>query len=293
MSLVERVPTPVAEARLQLQQMSGQFEAALPAHIPVERFKRVVMTAIQNNPSLLKLERKSLWNACIRAAQDGLLPDGREGAIVAYGNAAQWMPMIAGLRKKVRNSGEIATWDAFVVYENDEFDYMLGDEPRIHHKPTLGDPGKVIGAYSIATLKTGEKTREVMSVASIEKVRQRSKAKNSGPWVTDYEEMCRKTVARRHSKVLPMSTDLDDLMRRDEELYDLKNAADENKRERPVDLAARLDALAVSDSHLAQDDDDNAIDDATEAVGAVAEETKAATPDLEIPAEFDRRAKKT
>uniref|UniRef100_UPI00195373C4 recombinase RecT n=1 Tax=Klebsiella aerogenes TaxID=548 RepID=UPI00195373C4 len=46
----------------------------------------------------------------------GLLPDGREGAIVEFSGKAQWMPMIGGLRKKVRNSGEIATWEAHVVY---------------------------------------------------------------------------------------------------------------------------------------------------------------------------------
>ena len=32
-----------------------------------------------------------------------------------------------------------------------------------------------------------------------------------------YEEMCKKTVAKRHAKTLPMSTDLDDLLRRPDE----------------------------------------------------------------------------
>lgn len=244
-AVVERIPNPVAEARLQLQQMEGQFKAALPAHIPVERFARVVMTAIQNNPNLvIKCTRQSLWNASMKAAQDGLLPDGREGAIVEFGPVATWMPMIAGLRKKVRNSDEIATWDVFVVHANDQFDFQLGDDPFIAHKPTLEDPGPVVAAYSIAVLKSGEKTREVMSVSAIEKVRQRSRAKNNGPWVTDYEEMCRKTVARRHFKVLPASTDLDDLIRRDDALYDMEGAKDEAQADRPKSLSGRLDALA-------------------------------------------------
>lgn len=244
-AVVERLPNAAAEARHQLEQMKGQFEAALPAHIPVERFARVVMTAIQNNPVLVtKCSRQSLWNSCMKAAQDGLLPDGREGAIVQYGDQAQWMPMIAGLRKKVRNSGEIATWDVNVVHANDKFAFRLGDDPFIAHEPTLEDPGPVIAAYAIAVLKSGEKSREVMSVSAIEKVRSRSKAKNNGPWVTDYEEMCRKTVARRHSKVLPMSTDLDDLIRRDDALYDMDGAKDEAQADRPKSLSGRLDALA-------------------------------------------------
>jgi recombination protein RecT len=248
-AVAERQLTPIAEVRLQLENLQGQFAAALPAHIPVERFGRVVMTAIQNNPDLvMKCDRRSLWNSCMKAAQDGLLPDGREGAIVAYGSQAQWMPMIAGLRKKVRNSGEIATWDAQVVHEKDKFKFQLGDDPFIHHEPCLdGDPGKVIAAYSIAVLKSGEKAREVMTVSQIEKVRSRSKAARNGPWVTDYEEMCRKTVARRHSKTLPMSTDLDDLIRRDDSLYDLEGAREEAANlngGRPQTLAGKLDVLA-------------------------------------------------
>jgi len=244
-------PNPVVVLRHEMQGMEAQFKAALPAHIPAERFMRVLMTAIQNNPKLVNVDRRSLWNAAMRAAQDGLLPDGREGAIVDYktkggGSVAQWMPMVQGLRKKVRNSGEIATWDANVVREKDHFEFRLGDDPLIVHMPSLdADPGKVIAAYSIATLKSGEKSREVMSVAEIERVRERSRVKSTdGPWFTDYAEMCRKTVVRRHSKSLPMSTDLDDLIRRDDELYDLKGAADRSE-EKPA-LADRLSALASS-----------------------------------------------
>lgn len=245
-AVAERPGNQVAEIRHQLDGMEQQFRSALPAHIPVERFTRVVMTAIQNNGDLVaKVDRRSLWNAAMRAAQDGLLPDGREGAIVVYGTQAQWMPMIGGLRKKVRNSGEIATWEVQVVHENDEFDFALGDEPFIRHKPTLDEPGKVVAAYSIATLKSGEKSREIMSVNAIEKVRAVSRAKNNGPWVQWYEEMCRKTVARRHSKVLPMSTDLDDLLRRDDDIYDFAGAKEEAAKDRPRSLAGRLNSLAA------------------------------------------------
>ena len=67
----------ISEVRLQLDTMIGQFAAVLPRHIPVERFGRVVLTAVQTNPVLSNVERRSLWNACMKAAQDGLMPDGR------------------------------------------------------------------------------------------------------------------------------------------------------------------------------------------------------------------------
>ena len=256
--------SPIVEARHQLTQMEPQFKAALPAHIPAERFGRVVMTALQNNPDLvLKCDRRSLWNAAMRAAQDGLLPDGRDGAIVPFKGKAQWMPMIGGIRKKARNSGEIATWETACVYENDEFVFELGDAPFIRHRPALGDRGKIIAAYSVAKLKDGSLSREVMSIDEIEGVRGKSRAEN-GPWNDPifYPEMVRKVVARRHSKSLPMSSDLDDLIRRDDDLYDLASAREAiadrtGGKEVKQTLAGKLDNLAAlpgaQDSTPAQD----------------------------------------
>lgn len=256
----EKPTSEIQVLRVQADSMGEQFKAALPAHLPAERFMRVFMTAVQQNPRLVAADRRSLWNAAIKAAQDGLLPDGREGAIVPYYNnkdkcyMAQWMPMIAGLRKKVRNSGEIKDWYVEVVYAGDGFKYQKGDDPRLFHEPVPphertgkeNDPRKgIIAAYSIAVLKDGSKTApEVMWIEEIEATRSRSRAKDDGPWITDYAEMCRKTVARRHSKSLPMSTDLDDLIRRDDELYDFDTPKEQARAAQPKTLASRLDALA-------------------------------------------------
>lgn len=246
----------ITVVRSQIENMDGQFAAGLPAHIPVERFKRVVMTAIQGNGSLLNCDRRTLFAACVQAAQDGLLPDGREGALVPFKGRVQWMPMIAGIRKKVRNSGEIATWDVQAVYENDQFDFELGDEPFIKHKPTLKDRGELIAVYSVATLKGGEKSRDVMGVDDVEKIRKLALSKN-GPWSnpTFYAEMAKKTVARRHSKVLPMSTDLDDLVRRDDVLYNLEASSDAAVKPASASLESRMEeatALEAANEESAQ-----------------------------------------
>jgi recombination protein RecT len=301
--------TPVQEIRVQLDRMD--FHSALPSHIPVERFKRVLMTAIQNNPELVNVDRKSLFNSAMKAAQDGLLPDGREGAMVVRfgrnGKEASWQPMVAGIRKKVRNSGEIVTWDVFAVHANDHFEYELGDNPFIKHKPTLSEPGALIAVYSVATLKGGEKSRDVMSVHDVNRIRDTTDAYKafkagkikSTPWNEHYDEMAKKTLARRHSKVLPMSTDLDDLIRRDDELYDHEGASDsevkrEEARPRPTALQGRLDALAspaaTTDAALpAHDpltgeiqDDAGAEDNAgTQEDGGQVEETRAAKDEAE------------
>jgi len=119
----------------------------------------------------------------------------------------------------VRNSGEISTWSVQAVYENDTFDFCLGDEEHITHKPALANRGKLIAVYSIVTMKDGEKSREVMSVEDVNQIRARSRSGNSGPWQTDFAEMAKKTVVRRHSKRLPLSTDIDGVIKEDDELF--------------------------------------------------------------------------
>lgn len=239
--------SPLAAARTDVERMEGQFKLALPAHIPVERFARVVMTAVGSNPDLLKADRASLLEASLKAAQDGLLPDGRDGALVIYGSKVQWMPMIAGILKKVRNSGELLSISAYVAHEKDKFFYRLGDDETIEHEPFLnGDPGKPRIVYAVAKTKDGGTYREVMTVAEVEKIRQVSKAKNAGPWTTWWGEMARKTVLRRLAKRLPMSTDLDDVIRRDDALYDFDGARKDAQQHAPRSLAGKLDQLARS-----------------------------------------------
>lgn len=219
--LAERRPAhPIEVFRQSLDQRSGELKMALPTHISVDKFRRVATSAVQANPSLLngdKVDRASLFSALIRAAQDGLLPDGREGAIVPYKGKAQWMPMVAGIMKKVRNSGEIADWFTSAVYEKDEFEVLRGDDNRIYHKPYLdGDPGQVTGAYSIVTFKDGSKSRDFMPRWRIEKARACGNARDSLQWTTFYDEGAIKTVIRHHAKRLPQSTDVDAAFERDD-----------------------------------------------------------------------------
>lgn len=244
----------ITVVRSAIEKMQPQFQAALPPQVSPERFVRVTMTAIQNTPALLECDRSSLYGAAMRAAQDGLLPDGREGAIVKYGNKAQWLPMVAGIMKKVRNSGEISTWSVHAVYENDEFDYCLGDEEKITHKPVMRNRGEVIAFYSIVVMKDGEKSREVMTKDEVDSIRKRSRSKDSGPWQTDYDEMGKKTVIRRHAKRLPMSTDLDGVVGREtddfEDVPNAPNVQEKPKQEgpkRPRGLQAVVDAVPDAD----------------------------------------------
>lgn len=238
-------------------QIAPQIRAALPSHIPFERFERVVMMAVQKEPKLLECDQRSLFLECQKAAADGLLPDGREGVIVFRWNSkvgknfAVWQPMVAGLMKLARNSGEIASINAHVVYEGETFEYVMGDEEKIVHVRDLNavDNRKPIAAYAIFTLKNGEKIREVMSAGQIEEVRNSNPKWEKGPWNGPFAtEMWRKSPIRRGFKRGPSSTDRDGDMRLqsaieriDSEVV-LEGRAEEMKTE-PLRTTSKLDAL--------------------------------------------------
>jgi len=214
-----RPANPAQQLRATLDGMTTQFQAALPGHIKPEKFKRVVMTVAQLNPDLLRADRQSLLASCLRCASDGLVPDGREAALVLFSNKVQYMPMFTGIQKRVRNSGEIASIEAHVIYANDKFVIKRGLKSDLEHEPLFpGERGKPIGAYAIAKFKDdSDPMFEVMDLASIEKVRKVSRSGGKGPWAEWWDEMARKTVFRRLAKWLPMDAEVDDLLRRDDQ----------------------------------------------------------------------------
>lgn len=241
---------PIQKFRTELTQMSGQFAVALPSHIKPEKFSRVVQTVVTSSPDLLAADRKSLFDSCIQCAKDGLIPDGKEAALVVFNakhnggwiKKVQYLPMVGGILKRIRNSGEISQIKAQVIYENDTFVWREGLEPTIDHVPLFpGDRGKVIGAYAIAVFKNGEVQFEVMDLNELEQVRQSSRSKDSGPWVTWKPEMYRKTVVKRLAKWLPLDSEAEDLIRHDNVIE--HEPEDITPAKAPVGRKSKLDAL--------------------------------------------------
>lgn len=167
--------------RSQIQTMEPQFQRALPSHVPVERFVRATETAVMRDPELLNCDRKSLFQAIMQCAESGLMPNGRDAALVRFKGQAQFIPMIGGILRLMRNTGEVQALIAEVVCEKDQFDYRLGDDPKIDHTPAMGERGEVIGAYAVLKTKDGGIYREFMGRGEIDKVRNVSRAKDNGP----------------------------------------------------------------------------------------------------------------
>ena len=89
-------------------------------------------------------------------------------------------------------------------------------------KPTLKDRGKErIAFYSYVKLRNGGEDFIVLGPAEVEAVRKRSKSADNGPWVTDYDEMGKKTSFRRHTKWLPLSPEVREMVERDDDAIDV------------------------------------------------------------------------
>ena len=217
----EIVPAkPMDRFKQELAMREGHLRSLLPQAMTVDKFQAIVVAAVADNMDLLDCDRASLLKACLSAAELGLslnksmaeadilkVWDGRMKR-----NVAQFRPRYKGLMKLALQSGEVLKIESRLVYERDVFEVEEGIEPRIIHKHGLSDRGEKVGAYCVWKLKNGETQFEIMSKEEILSIRNRSSSKTKdgvivGPWKTDEAEMWRKTVVRRATKYMPLSTE--------------------------------------------------------------------------------------
>lgn len=195
---------------------------ALPRHLPPDRFIRIALTALMRTPKLADCDQGSFFQALLSLSQLGLEPDGRRAHLIPFENRkrgvteCQLIVDYKGLVELAMRSGVVSNLHADLVRENDEFDFDRGQ--LLHHRINFReDRGNVFAVYAICRFKDGQEKCEVMTKAEVEAIRARSRAGNSGPWVTDWNEMAKKTVFRRLTKWLPLSAEFRDALDADGE----------------------------------------------------------------------------
>lgn len=250
---------PADEIKGALVKMAEAGQLPLPKHINPERFVAVAQMAVMNNMDLVRCDKASIYQAVSRCAQDGLFPDGREAAIVPFGGKAKYMPMVAGICKKARNSGEVSAIDALVVHENDEYDCWTDENgPHFKYKRAYKNRGQVLLTFAYAIMKDKSCMIEEIDEDQMKAIREKSKASDS-PWKGPFEdEMRRKSGLRRLAKYrLPNSSDLDNLFKEDNEFYEEPEKTGEEAPTRPSRLGAIIEAEAeeVTDAPAASAQD--------------------------------------
>ena len=194
----------------------SQIDAALPAVMTAERFTRIALSAVSNTPKLAQCTAPSFIGAMMNAAQLGLEPNTPLGQayLIPYENKkkgvteCQFQIGYKGLVDLAYRSGEVKTVGAQIVYENDEFDFEFGLEPKLKHKPAKSNRGEPAWVYAMFKLINGGEGFEVMSIENIrEHAKKYSKSYNSGPWQTNFEEMAKKTMIKKVLKYAPLKSD--------------------------------------------------------------------------------------
>lgn len=236
----------------------------------------------QGNTYLWGANAESKRNALINVALSGLSlsPVLKYAYLIPRNVKKQLMcllePSYMGLCKILTDTGSVVAVSATVVYEEEAhtLEIKQGVNGYARHIPYVGTkkPGKPIACYSTALLPSGVEHVELLRVWEWEGIKQRSesvksynKNKAAGEyaadptWLTDEEEMIRKTCLKKHYKYLPKTDQAESIGK----VIDLDNQAngidfsEQKKQQQEADKAAVPNAPA--DIALATEEDLNAL----------------------------------
>ena len=207
--------------RQQVQAMEHQFALAAPKGVEARQIVRDVLTAISQNPDLLKCDPQSVLGGAMTMAQLGLrvgvlghgwLLPFRDWKTKQY--KAQLVIGYQGLVALAHRSGQIKSISAREVRENDHFHVEYGVNEDLVHRPATGDRGKVIGYYAVVRFLPDGHSFYYMTRAEAEVYRDRyamAKKRDGsvvGPWASEFDAMAKKTCVRQLAKFMPKGTDL-------------------------------------------------------------------------------------
>jgi len=210
-----------------IQRSVNELGKALPSHMSPERLVRIALTTLRLNPKLYQCTPASFLGALFQSAQLGLEPNIEGQAyIIPFNNKqkngsfkmeAQFQVGYKGYAELFYRHQSSVSIDMQEVRANDDFDYSLGTESFLKHKPALKDRGDVFGYYAVALLKDGGRVFKFMSKDEcMTHGRKYSKCYSQKesrfyqytPWSTNPDAMCRKTVLIQLMKLLPKSIEI-------------------------------------------------------------------------------------
>lgn len=224
-----------------INQYKPMISQSIVKHLTPERMIQMVTNLMVKNPELKKCTPQSLVAAVMQASELGFKPVQVLGEcyFVPYnrnvGTKAkpQWVKEIQfqigykGYISLARRSGEIKTLYAYCVYEGDHFDYELGLNPQLKHKPSEQAKSfdKITHVYGVAHYKDGGYNFLVASKAEIEKLRLRNRSqgdKTSGAWATDYDKMACAKIIKQLAKYMPLSDEMQKAVAMDENIPNME-----------------------------------------------------------------------
>lgn len=208
-----------------IKALEPEIKKALPEVITPERFTRMALSALNTTPKLQECTQISFLAALMNAAQLGLEPNTPLGQayLIPYNNKGimecQFQIGYKGMIDSSYRNPQVQIISAQVVYENDYFEYELGLNPKLVHKPTYQDRGEIKLFYGYFKLANGGFGFDVMTKTDMDMyAKEYSKAFDSSysPWKTNYIGMAKKTVIKQALKYAPVKAEFSKAISTDE-----------------------------------------------------------------------------
>lgn len=196
------------------------------------QFMASMLDLYEGDNYLQKCDPQKVIMECIKAASLNLplVKSLGYAYVVPYSNVPTFMIGYKGYIQLALRSGQYKCLNADCIYEGEEitFDRLSG---RLHiGGEQTGD--KAIGYFAYFQLVNGFEKTLYMTIEDIKAYAQKySKAYKSGPWVTEFDAMAKKTVIRQILKYGPMSTEM-------QEAEKMETQAAEEAARREIDANA-------------------------------------------------------
>ena len=222
MATLAPIPEKTKEIQRLIDSMKDRMADVLPRHVTPERMVRLCRQMVTRNQKLSECTNISLLDGIMGCSILGLEPNGPLGHayLVPFKNNKTSPPcveatMIVGYQGYIElayRSGKVGSIWSEIVYEKDDFKRELGTEHTIHHRPSPGDRGAMIGVYAVAEIMGGGKPWVYLTKDEVMRAKASSRGADSdkSPWnIPDQEpDMWRKTAVRRLQKYIPKSVEM-------------------------------------------------------------------------------------
>ena len=244
--------------RLENESFKNQVVRALPKQLELERFVRIIRTAMMSDSKLLGCSDVSIFDCIHRAAALGLEPNTPLHLcyLIPRGGHATLQLGYRGLSKLAKNNGEVSQIWPCEVRERDDFRVYEGTERKIHHiplDPREGDRGDLVASYAVARLADGEKQFHVCYPSDIERIR--SCAQTQNVWEKHPGPMWMKSAIKQLCKYLDLSPEAREEIHRDDMSEIGRIEVDHASHKRAMEMVPMLENKPAEPEPEHTDDD--------------------------------------
>jgi recombination protein RecT len=212
--------------RVLFDSQKPELAKLLPPGMDAERLFRMALTECVKNPDLLECSAESWALALQTCGAQGLYPDSGLGYmyLIPRKNVVTAQRGYQGDMKLARNTGEIKSIGAEVVYKRDVYKVVKGLAPTIEHVPFVAedekddDPGPLRACYAFAQLTNGEVVFVTLTRRDVMRHKAASSmdtSKPTNPWVKHEAAMWKKTAIHELFKWIPKDSEKVEKLARD------------------------------------------------------------------------------